>query len=170
MRHTQGSAAVRFLLILGTFVALALVAWMVSLGRAITTQREPVVPVVAPQAPPSPTPGDEPTKKAIELHQIPQEDSVLRVGGEVSKPERLTGMDPKYTEAARRARIQGVVILEAIIDREGRVGSTRVLKGLPMGLDQEAIDAVNQWTFKPATRGGEPVAVYFTLIVEFKQR
>jgi protein TonB len=92
----------------------------------------------------------------------------LRVGGEVTPPEIVSRVEPKYTEVARRARITGVVILEAVIDRRGSVVGTRVLKGLPMGLDQAAIDAVSQWKFRPATLGGNPVAVYFTVTVNFR--
>jgi TonB family protein len=60
------------------------------------------------------------------------------------------------------------VILEAIIDEEGNVGNTRVLKGLPMGLDKAAMDAVQTWKFKPATLEGRPVKVYYVLTVNFR--
>jgi protein TonB len=92
----------------------------------------------------------------------------LRVGGEVAPPQLITRVQPEYTEAARQARISGIVIIEAIIDEEGRVVETRVLKGLPMGLDKAATDAISQWRFRPATRNGEPVAVYFILTVNFR--
>jgi len=92
----------------------------------------------------------------------------LRVGGEVSAPVKLSGRAPAYTETARRARIQGVVILEAIIDRSGVVTATRVLKGLPMGLDRQAEEAVRSWRFEPARRAGEPVPVWYALTVEFR--
>ena len=95
-------------------------------------------------------------------------DEILRVGGEISKPVRLGGAQPAYTELARKARIQGVVIVEAIIDKEGRVTNVRVLKGLPMGLDQSAVDAVKSWRFKPATLNGRPVSVYYSLTVNFR--
>lgn len=95
-------------------------------------------------------------------------DEILRVGGEITKPERLGGASPAYTELARKARIQGVVIVEAIIDKEGKVTNVRVLKGLPMGLDQAAVDAVKSWRFKPATLNGRPVSVYYSLTVNFR--
>ena len=91
-----------------------------------------------------------------------------RVGGEVVPPRKISGDQPVYTEAARRARIQGVAILEALIDERGEVTSARVLKGLPMGLDDAAVDAVKTWKFTPAMRRGEPVAVYFILTVDFR--
>jgi protein TonB len=95
-------------------------------------------------------------------------DEILRVGGAISKPEVVNKVNPVYTEAARRARIQGVVIVEAIIDKQGNVTNVRVLKALPMGLDQAAVDAVKKWRFKPATLNGRPVNVYFVLTVNFQ--
>ena len=75
-----------------------------------------------------------------------------------------------YTEVARKARVEGLVIVETIIDRNGNVTDVRVLKGLPMGLDQSAIDAVRRWKFKPGSLNGQPVPVIFTLTVNFKMK
>jgi TonB family protein len=91
-----------------------------------------------------------------------------RVGENVTRPEKLSGVNPVYTEIARKAKVTGVVILEAIIDEQGDVTNVRVLKGLPMGLDQAALEAVRGWKFKPATLEGRPVSVYYTLTVTFQ--
>jgi TonB family protein len=91
-----------------------------------------------------------------------------RVGGEVSRPEKISGDPPQYTELARRARITGVVIVEAVIDEQGNIAETRVLKSLPMGLDRQAVDAVKTWKFKPATLRGRPVPVYYLLTMNFQ--
>jgi TonB family protein len=91
-----------------------------------------------------------------------------RVGGEVSRPEVISSTRPVYTELARRARVTGIVVVEAIIDEHGDITNARVLKGLPMGLDQAAVDAIKEWTFKPATLGGKPVPVYYVLTVNFQ--
>jgi TonB family protein len=91
-----------------------------------------------------------------------------RVGGEISRPEIISSTKPVYTELARRARVMGTVIVEAVIDEQGNVTETRVLKGLPMGLAQAAVDAVQTWKFKPATREGQPVPVYYVLTVNFQ--
>lgn len=96
------------------------------------------------------------------------DDQPLRVGGNVSRPEKISGNPPIYTEMARRARLQGVVIVEAIINERGEVVNARILKGLPMGLDKAALDAVQRWKFKPATLAGKPVKVFYTLTVNFQ--
>ena len=92
----------------------------------------------------------------------------IRVGGDVQPPVKVSAPSPQYTEIARKARIQGVVIVEAIIDKQGSVTNVKVLKGLPMGLDTAAADAVKKWKFKPATLNGKPVAVIYNLTVNFR--
>jgi TonB family protein len=72
-----------------------------------------------------------------------------------------------YTEAARIARIQGMVIIEAVIDRNGYVTEARILKSLPLGLDQSALQAIRQWRFKPGTLNGSPVPVLYNLTIQF---
>ena len=92
----------------------------------------------------------------------------LRVGGDVKAPVIVKRAEPDYTETARKARIAGVVIVEAIIDTHGTVDEVKVVKGLPMGLSEEAAQAVRRWKFKPGTRNGVPVATIFNLTVNFK--
>jgi len=92
----------------------------------------------------------------------------IRVGGDVKPPVKINAPPPQYTEIARKARIQGVVIVEAIIDRDGTVSNVKVLKGLPMGLDQAAVDAVKSWRFEPATLNGKAVAVIYNLTINFQ--
>jgi protein TonB len=94
-------------------------------------------------------------------------DKPMRVGGDVNPPVAVKRVDPIYPDVARKARIEGMVILETIIDRDGNVTDVRVLKGLPLGLDQSAVDAVKRWKFKPGTLNGQAVPVIFTLTVNF---
>ncbi len=94
-------------------------------------------------------------------------DNSIGGGDEVRAPVKLDTPPPQYSEAARKARIQGVVILQAIVGREGEVRQVKVLKGLPEGLDDQAVEAVCRWKFRPATLLGRPVEVYYNLTVNF---
>lgn len=91
----------------------------------------------------------------------------LRVGGNVKAPVAIARVKPDYTDAARQARVAGTVVVEAIIDTNGNVQDVRVIKGLPLGLGEEAEKAVKRWKFKPGTLNGQPVAVIFNLTVSF---
>src|SRR5437763_761198 len=71
----------------------------------------------------------------------------LRVGGDVKAPAVSARVEPRYPEEARRARISGIVILQAFIDKTGAVRDVHVLKPLPNGLSEAAADAVRQWRF-----------------------
>ncbi len=90
-----------------------------------------------------------------------------QIGGAIKAPERVFAADPVYPEEAREGRVQGVVILQTIIDTSGKVSNVRVLKGLPSGLTESAVEAVRQWRFRPATLEGKPVAVYYLVTVTF---
>ncbi|HSN68746.1 MAG TPA: energy transducer TonB [Thermoanaerobaculia bacterium] len=91
-----------------------------------------------------------------------------RVGGNVKPPQVVYRVEPDYTEEARKSRLQGIVIIEAIIDINGNVTDARVLKGLAGGLDASALAAVRQWRFRPGTLDGDPVPVIFDLMVRFR--
>lgn len=95
---------------------------------------------------------------------------VLEVGGEVQAPVKVYEPRPVYTEEARQARVQGVVILQVTVDTEGNVHRPQIIKGLPMGLSESALETVKQWKFKPATRNGKPVPVYYNLTINFSMQ
>jgi len=114
-----------------------------------------------------PVPSDGPTTPIVPA-AAPDKDEVLYVGGAVSRPVVLASAPPRYTKVALRARVEGAVILQALIDENGHVRDLRVLRGLPMGLDQAAVDAVRDWTFEPAKLQGRAVKVYYTLTVNFR--
>jgi len=94
-------------------------------------------------------------------------DAPLRVGGDVRAPVLMEKVEPVYTPEARERRISGIMILEAVIGRDGLVKNVSILKPLPFGLNQAAVDAVKQWKFKPGTLEGKPVDVIYTLTVNF---
>jgi protein TonB len=81
-------------------------------------------------------------------------------------PVKTVHVAPLYPMMARQAHIEGVVILEAVLDDQGRVESVRVLRSFPM-LDQAAVDAVRQWRFTPALLNGQAVPVVMTVTVNF---
>ena len=78
----------------------------------------------------------------------------------------LTQVKPVYPPLAKQARIQGVVLLEAVISKDGAIDNLRVISGHPL-LTQAAIDAVKQWRYKPTLLNGEPVEVVTTITVNF---
>ena len=97
--------------------------------------------------------------------------AIHKVEGDVQAPVRLSGERPTYPEEARKERIQGTVVLRTVIDEQGRVTSAEVIE--EKSIDREdlrlaAIEAVEDWTFEPATLEGEPVAVYYHLTVNFR--
>jgi protein TonB len=93
-----------------------------------------------------------------------------RPGSGITPPDLLREVKPEYTEDARRKSVEGDVVLEIVVRRDGSVGSVKVLQGLGAGLDQRAVDAVRQWRFSPARRYGTPVDVIVEVAVEFKLR
>jgi len=92
----------------------------------------------------------------------------MRVGGDIQEPERITYVAPEYPELARRARMEGFVILQAIIDKQGNVTDVEVLRGLGLGLDVAAQEAVKQWKYTPTYYNGRPVEVILTVNVVFQ--
>jgi TonB family protein len=87
---------------------------------------------------------------------------------EVTKPILLTKVEPKYSEDARLAKYSGGVLLSIEIGPDGVPVNVVVIRGLDLGLDQKAVEAVTQWRFKPATLGGEPVAVAAQVEINFR--
>lgn len=93
-----------------------------------------------------------------------------RPGSGITPPTLLREVKPDYTEEARRRSLQGDVVLEIVVRRDGSVGDVKILQGLGGGLDARAVDAVRQWRFSPAQRQGVPVDVIVEVAVEFKLR
>jgi len=96
--------------------------------------------------------------------------SPIYITGDVEAPERIHAPQPKYPEEARISRVQGVVVLQTIIDTLGNVTNIKVLKGLPSGLTEAAVESVSSWRFNPALLDGQPVAVYYLVTVSFSMQ
>ena len=90
--------------------------------------------------------------------------------GDVVLPTILKKVEPLYPDVARRARIEGKVTLQAVIQTNGDVGECVVLASSNPMFNEPAIAAVKQWRYKPALQNGRPVAIYFTIVVQFKLR
>ena len=111
-----------------------------------------------PPPPPPPPPPDQVSDDAA--------DPPLRVGGTIKPPVKLKNVNPVYPPDALEAKVQGVVILEARIERDGTVSRARVLRSIPM-LDDAAVEAVRQWEFTPTLLNGAPVPIMMTVTVNF---
>ena len=88
------------------------------------------------------------------------------VGGHIRPPQKIRDVAPVYPSLAQNARAEGIVILSATIDTDGRVLSAKILRSAPL-FDRAAIDAVLQWQFTPTLLNGVPVPVIMTVTVNF---
>jgi protein TonB len=95
-----------------------------------------------------------------------------RPGNGVTLPQLVYEQKPMYTSDAMRAKVQGSVLIEAVVAADGSVRDVRVVRSLDptFGLDEEAIKAARQWRFKPGTRLGQPVPVLITIELTFNLR
>ena len=93
---------------------------------------------------------------------------VLTVGKDVTPPKVRSRVEPEYTEVARRARVTGTVLLEAVITKNGGVSIMRVIRPIGFGLEENAAEALSQWVFEPGRRSGQPVDVQLEIEVNFK--
>jgi protein TonB len=93
-------------------------------------------------------------------------------GSGITSPQLLREVRPNYTAGAMRAKMQGAVLLECVVQPDGSVGQVRILKSLDktFGLDDEAIKAAKQWRFLPGKRLNEPVPVVVTIELAFNLR
>jgi TonB family protein len=84
-------------------------------------------------------------------------------------PPRLAKtVDPEYTDAARKEKIQGVVRLELVVTTEGKACPLKIVRGLKPELDLNAAKAVEKWIFEPARKNGKPVATTVVVEVSFR--
>jgi periplasmic protein TonB len=92
----------------------------------------------------------------------------IRVGGDIAPPAKTKHVAPVYPADAQAARVEGLVIIEALIGTDGLVKDTKVLRSVQM-LDQAAVDAVSQWEFTPTLLNGVPTSVIMNVTVNFSQ-
>ena len=127
-----------------------------------TAGTAPPVADTAAEAPPipEPEPQPEPVERATGVY------SAVPPGG--TQPEEIDRAIPRYPVAARRAGVQGPVVIRGIVRSDGTIDNLEVIKDLPYGLGDEARRAVSRWRFRPATYRGEPIDVYYTVTVNFR--
>jgi protein TonB len=123
-------------------------------------------------------PGGEPTGGGFVLGSVVNGDPLplpaapaarkepIRVGGDIRPPQRIRDVSPRYPAIAQASRVEGVVILEAVIAEDGSVRDVRVLRSKPL-LDDAAVEAVRQWRFTPTLLNGQAVPVVMTVTVSF---
>ena len=91
-----------------------------------------------------------------------------KIGGGVSAPVLQYAPEPEFSEEARKAKAAGNVLVNLIVDQNGRPQNVHVLRGVGMGLDEKAMEAVRLYKFKPAMENGKPVAVELNVEVNFQ--
>ena len=104
----------------------------------------------------------------LEQRADQQSSQAWKVGVGVSAPRAVYSPDPEYTGAARRQKLQGIVVLWLVIGEDGTVHDVRIARRLGLGLDEEAVRAVKTWRFLPAIRNGTPVPVQVNIEVNFR--
>jgi protein TonB len=91
----------------------------------------------------------------------------LTVAGDVRAPVLVRKVEPAYPEAMRKGRMEGTVLVEAVITERGDVVDARVVRSTHPLLDKPALSAIQQWRYEPATLDGRPVRVYVTITTTF---
>jgi len=105
------------------------------------------------------------------IPQAQAAERVYKVGEDgVAAPRLLKKIDPEYTQEAEDANLEGTIVLSVEVHADGRAYNLRIERGLGMGLDERAIEAIKQWKFQPAMKGDEPVAVSARIEVNFKRK
>jgi TonB family protein len=122
-----------------------------------TTTMPPVAETVEPPPPLAVEPAPEPAGGVY---------SAVPPGG--TQPEEIDRAIPRYSASARRANVEGAVVVRGIVRRDGTIDNVEIIKDLPHGLGEEARRAVSRWRFRPATYRGEPIDVYYTVTVNFR--
>ena len=121
---------------------------------------------IPPAPPPAETAAPPPTDTSTAFNQGVY--SAVPLGG--TQPQEIDRVIPHYPASARRAGVEGPVVVRGIVRRDGSIDNVEIIKDLPYGLGDAARDAVSQWRFRPATYRGDPIDVYYTVTVNFRLR
>jgi TonB family protein len=97
-------------------------------------------------------------------------EGAFRIGEGVSVPTIVSRIDPTYSQEAREERLQGTVALEAVVLEDGSARVVSLIRGLGLGLDENAVQALERWTFEPSMKDGKAVKIALTIEVNFNLR
>jgi len=97
-----------------------------------------------------------------------QDSPPYRIGGGVSAPRVVSKKEPEYSEEARKAKLEGTVVLSLVVGEDGVARNLSIAKRVGFGLDEEATEAVSAWRFAPGQKEGKPVPVLTTIEVNFR--
>ena len=130
-----------------------------------TAPAEPLAPPVMPEPQPAApeVPAPQPAPSEIDRSGVY---AAVPAGG--TQPEEIDRVVPRYPAMARRAGVEGSVVVRGIVRRDGTIDDVEIIKDLSFGLGESAREAVSQWRFRPATYRGEPIDVYYTVTVNFR--
>jgi len=116
----------------------------------------------------SATPTPETNTTSVQPDAAPTPDKIMHIGGNVKPPVVLSLVPPMFSQEAKKAKFSGTVTLYLRVEKDGTPSHIRVVKGVGMGLDEKAVEAVRQYKFKPATFMGQPVTVDLYVEVNFQ--
>ena len=115
-----------------------------------------------------PTPAASPDRSPVNIVVVP-DSSLPKLGDYIyieELPEAITRVPPSYPDEARKHGIQGTVMAQCLVLRDGTVGDVRIVNSVP-GLDEAAAACLRQWRYKPAMAKGQPVVVWVAVPVKF---
>lgn len=137
--------------------------------ESAATNIPPGNPAPEPELAPRPVP---PEPRPVAAPEVPVRANPTGVFAAVppggTQPEEIDRVVPRYPSMARRAGVEGAVVIRGIVRRDGTIDDVEVIKNLPFGLGEAAREAVSQWRFRPATLHGDPIDVYYTVTVNFR--
>jgi TonB family protein len=107
---------------------------------------------------------------AAQAPDLAKKEPVYKPGPGITAPVVVKETKPAYTRAAMDAKIQGVVPLQCIVTAKGKVRDVKVVRSLDPGLDEEAVKAIEKWTFTPGKKDGKAVAVQVEVEMTFSLR
>jgi protein CpxP len=146
---------------------------MLAIRRALSTEQWKKLEEIRasrrlPVPPTPPAPPAAPAPPAIPRPPSETDDEVYTIGDSIRAPVLTQQTTPPYTPEAKQAGIEGIIVVQAVVRKDGTIGRAKILRGLGYGLDEAAINSVKEWRFKPGTINEQPVNVRANIEVSFR--